>query len=358
MTTTAPALDQARLDAFMARAIGDFAGTMTTISCILGDRLGLFAALAQEGPATSDELAERAGVEERYVREWLHGLRAAGYLEYDRDTGRFALPPEHAQALAVEGGPMFLCGGYQELQGAVGVLDRVTEAFRAGGGVPQEAYGADLWDGMRRFTSGWFDNLLLQQWIPAIPGLRERLESGADFADVGCGAGAAVIKLAKAFPASRFTGYDAFEGQLARARAAADHAGVADRVRFEALDAAAGLPARHDVISTFDVVHDAIDPLGLLRAIRTALPDDGLYLLLDINCADRHEDNDGPLAAIFYGFSLLYCMPTSLAHGGAGLGTCGLPPGTARRLCEQAGFSHVRPLPLENPFNVLYEVRP
>jgi cyclopropane fatty-acyl-phospholipid synthase-like methyltransferase len=167
-----------------------------------------------------------------------------------------------------------------------------------------------------------------------------------------------VIRLAQEFPASTFVGFDAFPAQIERARAAAAQAGVADRVTFEVADAAQGLPGSYDVISTFDVVHDATDPTALVTGIRRALADDGSYLMLEINCADEHTDNTGPIATVLYGFSILYCMTTSLAHGGAGLGTCGCPPSVVEKLGRQAGFATVHEVPIENPLNRLYELRP
>jgi 2-polyprenyl-3-methyl-5-hydroxy-6-metoxy-1,4-benzoquinol methylase len=356
MATEVVRIDDAKVESFVGKVLGDFGGAMTTVLTLIGDQLGLFAALAEGGPASSDELAARAEVDERYVREWLHGLHAAGYLTHV--DGRFELPLEHQPAFAQEGGPMFMCGGYQELYAALGVLPQVIEAFRTGGGVPQSEYSEHFWAGLRRFTAGWHENLLVQQWIPAIPEVEAKLSAGCRYADVGCGAGIAVIKLAEAFPRSTFVGYDAFEGSIAGAEEEARRAGVSDRVRFEVRDVSQGLDETFDVISTFDVIHDAVDPVGLLRGIRSGLSDDGCFLLLDINCADDPLDNEGPLACLFYGFSLTYCMTTSLAHGGAGLGTCGLPPAKADELCRRAGFSSIEPLPLDNPFNVLYDVRP
>jgi 2-polyprenyl-3-methyl-5-hydroxy-6-metoxy-1,4-benzoquinol methylase len=350
--------DGAQIEEFAGRVVSDIAATMATLFCALGDKLGLFAALASGGAATPAELADRTGVSERYVREWLHGLAAAGYVELDRATGRFALPAAHATVLAEEGGPWFLAGGYQELAGMLLALDRVEAAFRAGGGVPQAAYPDDAYRGMARFTQAWFDHRLLGDWLPLLPELQTRLEQGIRWADVGCGSGRAVIRLAEAFPASTIVGYDAFPAQIERARAAAEEAGVADRVRFEVADGSAGLPETYDVISTFDVVHDAVDPAGLVAGIRRSLADDGTYLWLEINCADDPADNTGPIATVMYGFSMLYCMTTSLAHGGAGLGTCGCPPAVVHDIGSASGFGSVRELPIGDPFNRLYALRP
>jgi SAM-dependent methyltransferase len=210
---------------------------------------------------------------------------------------------------------------------------------------------------MQRFTGGWFEHEMIPQGIDLMPDVRQKLENGATCADVGCGSGRASIKLAQEFPSSRHVGYDVSDAQLERARRNAKEAGVEDRVRFEKLDATKGLPEKYDLITTFDVVHDAVDPQGLIESIRDGLKDDGVYFCLDIDCADDHADNEGPLAAMFYGFSVLYCMTTSLANDGEGLGTCGLPESKLKELCDAAGFSEMRKLEGENPFNNLYEVK-
>jgi SAM-dependent methyltransferase/ketosteroid isomerase-like protein len=337
--------------AFATTVFGDVTATMTTILAALGDRLGLFRALARGGAATSAELAARASVSERYAREWLHGMTAAGYLE--REGERFSLPQSHVEVLAAEAGPSFVAGAYEALTGELAMLDQIAGAFRSGAGVALSAYPAATFEGQRRVSLPWYRHALVQQWIPAA-GLHDRLAAGARVADVGCGAGEAVIALAAAYPHSTFTGYDSFAAPLERARASAEAAQVSDRVRFELLDAADGLPETYDVITAFDVIHDAADPEALLRAIVRALRPGGTHLLLEMNCADDADENVGPLATLLYGISLLYCLPTSLGHGGPGLGTCGCPPARVRELCAQAGFARVELVPIENPLNILY----
>jgi SAM-dependent methyltransferase len=350
--------DRQKSEAFVRKVESDVGGAMATILAILGDRLGLFKDLAEKGPATAGELARRTGTQERYCREWLGGMTTAGYLEYAPSTGVFTLPREHAPALAQEGGPYFFGGTYAMFPAGVGVLDAITEAFRSGGGVPQSAYDPRFWDGLERSTRCAFDNHLVQVWVPAMPEVAAKLEAGAEMADVGCGRGRALILLAERFPRSRFVGYDAFAPTIEAATARARAAGVSDRVRFEALDGARGLPRKFDLVSTFDVIHDSVDPLGLLRQIRGALKDDGLYVCLDINSSHDLQKNVGPRGTLFHGYSLTYCMVTSLAHGGAGLGTLGFHEVKARELCAEAGFSRLRRVPLDNPFSILYEVRP
>ncbi len=341
----------------MGKVVGDISGMMVVGLCHLGDRLGLFKDLAANGPLTSQELADRLDLNERYVREWLRGLTAAGYLE-EPEPGRFLLPAEHVPALADESGEMFVGGVYEMTPAALAPLDRLAETFRKGGGVRQSDYPPMLWSGMSRFTGSWFESVMVDEWLSTFPHIVEKLKQGIDVADVGCGAGRALIVLAKAFPNSRFTGYDLFPAQVELARANAEEAGVAERVSFETLDVAKGLPARYDLVSTFDVVHDATDPKGLLAAIRAAVKDDGDYLMLEINCQDRAQDNVGPIATMFYGFSIFYCMTTSLAGGGAALGTCGMPESVVRELSAEAGFGEVVRSTAEDPFNVLYDIRP
>jgi 2-polyprenyl-3-methyl-5-hydroxy-6-metoxy-1,4-benzoquinol methylase len=355
---TTQQVDAAKADAFVGRVLGDTSATTTVILAAIGDRLGLFKALAAGGPSTAADLAAQTGCQERYVREWLGGMASAGYLDYDPATGRFTLPPEHAPVLAQEAGPVFFGGVHQELLGTLPTVPRVIQAFRRGGGVAAEAFDGNLWEGIERFTAGWFDNLLLPVWLPALPDVQATLARGATVADVGCGHGRALIKLAQAYPSAHFTGYDVLAPAVARATANAEAAGVADRVRFRQLDASTGLPEQYDLVTTFDVVHDAVNPQGLLKAIRQSLKPDGSYLCVEINCSERLEENAGPIGALFHGFSVLLCMTVSLAEGGAGLGTLGLPESTLRELCTHAGFGSVRHVPLENPFNVLYVIRP
>ena len=351
-------IDQAKLEAFGGKALGDLAGTFASFMCAIGDRLGLFKDLAARGPATSDELATRAGINERYAREWLGGMASAGYLEYDPTSRRFALPPEHAAILAEEAGPMFLGGMYESLPSNLAIFEQLVHAFRHGGGVPQAAYDEHAWCGLERLTAGWFENFLLQEWLPRLPDVQAKLERGALVADVGCGRGRALIKLAQAYPNSRYVGYDAFGPTIGKAAANAAAAGVADRVRFEERDVAQGLPERYDVITTFDVVHDAVDPRGLLRAIREGLKPDGIYVCLDINASDKLEENAGPVGTLMHGASLFYCLTTSLAHDGAALGTLGLHEPKVRELCAEAGFGSVRRVEISNWLNTLFEVRP
>ncbi len=353
---TQDVINQEKAEAFVGKVFSDTTAAGITIMAAIGDRLDLFKKLAMQGSATSVELAARANLSERYVREWLGSMSSAGYLEYDPISRRFTLPPEHIPALAQERGPYFFGGIQQQLLGMIKPLDQIIDAFRHGGGVPQSAYSDDVWEGLERFSAGWFDNFLIQEWLPKLPEVEATLKRGAYLADVGCGRGRALIKLAEAYPKSSFVGYDAFEPTIDKATQNAVAAGVSDRVRFVHLDGSQGLPEQYNVVTTFDVVHDAVDPRGLLRSIRKSLKPGGRYVCLDTNCADRLEDNAGPMGAMLHCVSVLYCMTTSLAHDGEGLGTAGLPESKLRELCREAEFGEVRRVPLDNPFNNLYEV--
>lgn len=358
LETLQPAIDMGKMEAFINKVMGDMSGAVVGLMCALGDRLGLFKALMAYGPATSVEFAAHAGVDERYAREWLSALTSARYLEYDPASQTFILPPEHAGALAEEGGMTFMGGAFQLLHGLVGTLDQLVEAFRSRRHVPQESYNENLQCGMERMSAVWFENMLVQQWISSIPDVQAQLEHGVHVADIGCGSGRALITLARAFPKSRFVGYDSFGAAISHATANAEAAGVTDRVRFEQRNVLAGLPEQYNVITTFDALHDIVDLRAGLGAIRRALLPDGRYVLLEPNCSDKLEENIGPIGALMYGTSVLYNLPVSLAHGGDGVGTLGLPESKVRQLCAEVGFKSVYRLPVMHPLHALYEARP
>ncbi len=355
-TTSTTAPDPQQLEAFLEGVLDDIKGHQAVLMCSLGEHLGLFQALA-DGPASSSELATRASVDDRYVHEWLSGMTAAGYITYDPTNRTFHLTPEQAEVLAGGEGPVALGGLFYETPGMYHVFDAVKHAFRSGGGVPLGAYPVHWWDGMERFTATWFDNFLVQEWIPAADGIDARLRAGAHVADVGCGRGRALVRILENYPQVTAVGYDLSETQLQGARRHADTAGVADRVRFVQRDAAQGLDDTFDVITTFDAAHDLADPNAVFTSIREALKAGGSYLLLDFKVADRLEDNIGRNPTMFYGWSLFYCLTTALAQDGEGLGTCGLPENEVRARCEKAGFSSVEVVPFDNPFNVLYQAK-
>lgn len=357
-TTGTDPLDEAALEVFAEKVFGDMAGAYTFFMAGIGDRLGLFKDLAARGPGTSAELAARNGLAERYIREWLHGMAAAGYVDYHPGSDTYELPPYRAPVLAEEAGPAFFGASFFNFSTNFGEgFHRLLDAFRTGAGVPQNVYDeAPL--AIERFTAPWFEHQLVPAWLPAMPDVQALLERGTSVCDVGCGQGRALIALAKAFPRSTFTGYDAFEPAVDAARRNAEAAGVADRVTVAVHDAAQGIPGTHGLITTFDVLHDSTDPAAILSAIHAALTPDGRYVCVDVNSADRPEENVGPMAALIDGLSLEYCLPVSLNNGGTGLGTAGLPQGRLTEMATAAGLTAVRRVPIDDPLNNLYEITP
>jgi 2-polyprenyl-3-methyl-5-hydroxy-6-metoxy-1,4-benzoquinol methylase len=354
--TTEVQLDQEKLEGFVERIVLDAGTAMRGGLMYIGDRLGIFAALAESGPVTAVELAGRTSLDERYLREWLGSMATAEYLEHDSEGDTYFLPPEHALPLADEEFPFFTGGLLQMIVPTVTVAPQVAEAFKTGRGVTQDQYLPDMYEAIERMTAPWYKHELIQAWIPAMPGVQEKLEAGGSACDVGCGSGRAPITIAKAFPLAEIHGYDVHAGSIERARATAQGDGVGDRVTFTIGDGAELPKGRFDLLSTFDVVHDSVDPVGLMSAIRGALREDGTYLMLEMNASGDVEENRNPLGKFLYNVSTLYCMTTSLAHGGAGIGAC-MGEEKARELAYAAGFTRFRKLPIEEPFSVLYELK-
>jgi 2-polyprenyl-3-methyl-5-hydroxy-6-metoxy-1,4-benzoquinol methylase len=344
--------------ALAGRIVQDIAGAGALRLCVIGDELGLFKELAEGGPATSTELAARTGLNERYLREWIYGSSAAGYLEFDKATRKASLPEAHVPVLAEECGPMFLGATLSMVHEILKPYAGVVDAFRKGGGVDYNAYDPSMWTNLERHSCVRYSNLLVQEWMPLLPEVAGRLEAGARFADFGCGAGGSTVELAKAYPNAQFVGYDLLDDNVRLAEQKAKRAGVEDRVSFRRFDFADGAPDRYDVIATFDVIHDMADPKAGLRTLRDAVADDGVYLLMDVVCEDDPADNEGPMAVFKFVASLHYCMTTAMANGGDGLGTCGFPEATVREYCTEAGFRSVRRVPIEHPLNALYVVEP
>ncbi len=353
--TTGP--DRDKIRNFAGQILTDIATTMQGALSYIGDRLGIFKAMAETGPVTVEELASKTGLSARYLREWLGAMTAARYVEYEAASKRYLLPPEHAAVLADENNPFFLCGFIQESVPMISMAPKVAEAYRTGKGVPQTDYPTELFEAMERTSAGIYRHQLIRRWLPAMPDVQGKLAAGGAALDVGCGSGRAAIAIAQAFPKARVSGFDGHQGSIERARANAKVAGVADRIKFEIVDCTR-LPAHEfDFISTFDVVHDAVDPVGLMKSIRNALTADGIYLMVEMNVSPNVEENINPLGKLMYSASTLYCLTTSLAHGGAGIGALMGEP-KARELAATSGFSSFRRVPVQDPFSVLYELKP
>jgi 2-polyprenyl-3-methyl-5-hydroxy-6-metoxy-1,4-benzoquinol methylase len=324
--------------------------------CYIGDRLGLFKTLAGRGPLTVEGLAGVSRLQERYLREWLGAMVTAGYVAYDQHARQYELPPEHAVVLADEGSPDFLGGMLEMIVPLMSVTPRVAEAFRKGGGVPLAEYPAELFEGMERSTAPSFRHCLVQKWLPALPHVRERLATGATALDVGCGAGVAAITLALAFPRTQMHAYDSHSESIARARENANKAGIADRIVFEVRDCAGDLPkSRFEFITSFHVIHDAAAPVRLLSAIREALKPGGTFLLVEGNCSSEVHENMNLNGRLFYPMSVLYCLTTSLAAGGPGIGAMCCEK-RVQELAASAGFNTCRRLEIEDPSAAFYEL--
>jgi 2-polyprenyl-3-methyl-5-hydroxy-6-metoxy-1,4-benzoquinol methylase len=352
-----PPLDWDKVKSFAGMMTNDLGAALQGALSYIGDRLGIFKVLADAGAVTCAELASGTGLNERYLREWLGAMTAAKYVEYDAASGRFSMPREHAMVLADETSPFFMGGFMQMVVPEVGMAGKLLDSFRTGKGVPQSEYPPEVFEAIERSSAPMYRHSLLRKWLPAMPQVIERLNHGGEALDVGCGSGRAVITIAAAFPAAHVNGYDAHQGSIERARANAQAAGVAERVNFEVVDCTR-LPAeRFDFISVFDVVHDSVDPGGLLESIRGALKPDGTCLMVEVNVSNRLEDNINPMGRMMYAASTLYCMTVSLAHDGAGIGAL-MGEEKARLLAHDAGFSGFRRLPVKDAFSALYELRP
>src|SRR4051794_1296403 len=357
MATIERGLDLEKLQEFVFRAVEEVGATLNTALVVMGDKLGLYRALAGAGPLTPAELAERTGCAERYVREWLNAQAAGGYVEYEADSGRYVLPPEQAMALTDEESPAYLPGFFQLALGSVNDSPRIAEAARTGEGVGWHDHVHDVHEGCERFFRPGYNANLVASWLPALDGVVEKLERGGRVADVGCGHGASTIVMANAFPASSFGGYDDHAGSIETARERARAAGVDDRVIFDVAPAQ-GYPGRgYDLVTMFDCLHDMGDPVGAARHVRQTLAPDGSWMIVEPYAGDRVEDNLNPVGRAYYSFSTLLCTPASLSQE-VGL-ALGAPAGEARirDVVETAGFSSFRRV-AETPFNIVYEARP
>lgn len=351
-------IDQARVEAFGEKLFGAYTGGIVSLMIDIGHDTGLFEAAA-EGPATSEELAERAGLAERYVREWLGSLTTAGVFTHDPEAGTFTLPPEHAVLLTGE-----TSANVAPWSGMISVFGsrarQIADCFRHGGGVPYSEFRPDFTELMDGLSRTKYDDLLLTHYLPSAPGVVSRLEGGISVADIGCGTGHAVNVMARAYPASTFVGFDIATDAIEKATEEAEAWGL-ENARFRVLDVtelAAEPP--FDLICAFDAIHDQASPDVVLRRAHDALAPEGAFLMMDIDAASSVEDNlEHPFAPFLYGVSVLHCMTVSLAEDGAGLGTV-WGRQLATRMLREAGFTEVQVHdgPDEDPVNCLYVCKP
>jgi SAM-dependent methyltransferase len=345
------AIDEAKLNAFLAKVLGDWGAVSSAPLVMIGEKLGLYDALAEAGRLTSEELARRTGTHERYVREWLLNQAAGGYVEYDPNSGRYTLPPEHAALLSI------VFAGFQTYLAAARAEPRIVDAFRTGAGMPWGEHDPGVFVGVERFFRPGYEQFLVSSWIPALDGVAEKLERGATVADVGCGHGASTIILAQAYPRSRFVGFDNHDASIEAARRAAAEAGLAGHVSFEVVSATeypAPL-AGYDLIALFDCLHDLGDPVGAAKHALEALAADGTVVIVEPMAGERVEDNLTPLGRALSGASTMLCTPHSRATGGPALGALA-SEAQLREVVTAGGFGRFRRA-TETPFNRVFEVR-
>jgi 2-polyprenyl-3-methyl-5-hydroxy-6-metoxy-1,4-benzoquinol methylase len=352
-----PTIDEQKLEQFMGQFVQDMGAAATAPLVVLGDKLGLYKAMADGDPLTPAELAERTDCRERYLREWLCQQAASGYVEYDPEGGTFRLPPEQALALAHDDSPAFIPGAFQLIAAIVKDEPHITERFRSGEGFGWHEHDHDLFEGTERFFRPGYLANLVESWLPSLDGVVEKLEAGARVADVGCGHGASTILMAQAYPRSTFVGTDYHEGSIEAARRAAERAGVADRITFEVSSAKELSGGPYDLVCVFDALHDMGDPVGAARRVRSQLADDGTWLVVEPMAGDAIEDNLNPVGRVFYAGSTMLCTPASLSQE-VGL-ALGAQAGQQRltEVLNEGGLSRVR-RSAETPFNLVLEVRP
>lgn len=339
-----------------ARFMADLSRAMVTLSCALGEQLGLFAVLADGTVRGADDIAREAGVDARYVREWARTLVAGGYLETDPSGEGFRLSPAHAALLGDTGSPFYVGGIARLIPPLAGMVDQVADCFRTGAGLTPADYPPAMYEATWRMSAMWLKAMLLDQWLPLVPGLAGKLAAGARAAHLACGSGTALALLAQRFPASRFVGVDRHKLNVERACREIAEYGVADRVTITTADEyAGGLSGPYELIMAFDSLHLAEDPAGVLRRVAHLLTPTGVLLLLETNCSTDPRDNVGDVAAFLYGTSTLYSVPLTRS-GPAVAGMLGLPQPVLADLCAAAGLTAPRQIAAPTPFNVLYQI--
>jgi SAM-dependent methyltransferase len=357
-TVNPPAeVDGDKLQQFVFRAVDEVGATLNAALVAMGDKLGLYRALAGTGGLSAAELAARTDTAERYVREWLNAQAAGGFVEYDAGSCRYSLAPEQAVALTDSDSPAYLPGFFQLAVGAVLDSPKIVEAARSGDGLGWHEHGHDVHDGCERFFRPGYNAHLTAEWLPALDGVVQKLEHGARVADVGCGHGSSTILMAQAFPNSTFVGSDYHQESIETARRRAHEAGVADRVRFAVEPAAAYGGRDYDLVTMFDCLHDMGDPVGAACHVRSTLKPDGTWMVVEPHAGDQVEENLNPVGRVYYAFSTLLCTPASLSQE-VGL-ALGAQAGEARirDVVQAAGLTRFRRA-AETPFNLVFEARP
>lgn len=350
------ALNEAKLNEFMGRFVGDIGAVMHAATIVVGDQLGLYKRMA-EGPSTAEDLAKATSTDARYLREWLSAQAASGYVEYDPASQQFSLSEEQAFALAEEGSPAFIPGAFQIAVDQFKAIPKMMQAMRTGLGVGWHEHDTSLFHGTERFFRPGYAANLVSNWIPALDGVEAKMKSGARVADVGCGHGASTIIMAQAYPEATFAGFDYHEPSIEHASKAAREAGVGDRVKFEVARARDYPGKDYDLVTVFDCLHDMGDPVGAAAHVLASLKPDGTWLIVEPFANDRLEENLNPVGRIFYSASTFICTPASRSQE---VGAClGAQAGEARlrEVVTEGGFKRFRRA-TETPFNLVLEARP
>ncbi|HUN63352.1 MAG TPA: class I SAM-dependent methyltransferase [Candidatus Sulfotelmatobacter sp.] len=349
-------VDMNKLNSFIGQFVGDLGAAVHTGMVVIGEKLGLYKALAMQ-PMTSTELAAKTNTDERYVREWLASQAAGGYVSYDEKAQRFFLTEEQAFTLANEDSPAYLPGAFQLALGSLAAVPRIAESFRSGAGMGWHEHDDGVFHGCEKFFRPGYAANLVSTWIPSLHDVKAKLEAGARVADVGCGKGASTILMAKAFPNSHFFGFDYHGKSIEGARETAEREGVGQRVSFEVAKAKEYPGKDYDFVAVFDCLHDMGDPVGAARHVRQSLKEDGTWMIVEPFANDELKDNLNPVGRVYYSFSTLLCTPCSRSQE---VGLCLGAQSGEKRMCDvvsSAGFSRFRRA-TETPFNIVYEARP
>ena len=356
MAVQTKAIDESKLNAFLGQVIGELGATVNAGLIVIGDRLGLYKAMADGRPVTSQELAEKTGTAERYVREWLNAQAAGGFVTYDPQAQRYTLPAEQAMALANEDSPAFVCGAFELATATLRARAEIESAFKTGRGFGWHEHDTGVATGCERFFRPGYNANLIPSWLPALEGVEDKLRVGAKVADVGCGLGASTRLMAEAYPRSQFSGYDYDPESIELARGKTQKTTIKNAV-FEVAAAAAYPGTDYDLVAMFDCLHDMGDPIGAARHVRKTLAPDGTWLIVEPIAGDKVEQNLNPVGRAYYAFSSFLCTPNSLSQD-VGL-ALGAQAGEARirDVVIAGGFTRFRRV-AETPFNAVYEARP
>jgi 2-polyprenyl-3-methyl-5-hydroxy-6-metoxy-1,4-benzoquinol methylase len=353
--TQTATINEDNMNAFLGKVVGDFGAALSSSLVYIGQKLGLYKAMASGDAVTPAELAARTATNERYVREWLVNQAASGYVNYDAASGRYSLPPEQAIALTDESSPFYVGGGFYVVKAMTQAVNRIEEVFKNGGGILWRDHDPDLFVGTERFFRPGYAAHLIASWIPSLTGIKEKLEAGGKVADIGCGHGSSTIIMAQAFPKSRFWGFDNHEKSIETANQRAKDAGVSDRVTFAVVNASELPDEQFDMVAFFDCLHDMGDPTGACKRAYEVLNADGSALIVEPMAGNAVEENFNIIGRTFAGASTLCCTANSMALGGPALGAVA-PEAAIREVVLAGGFTQFRRA-AETPFNRIFEAR-